>query len=72
MLDGMRNCIPKLRRRLAAARPCHEDPGQNHVDPNLIVAALRQDDIGVALRRLHKLEVHRADRTEILPDYLIH
>ena len=37
-----------------------------------VVAALRDDDVGVALARLDELEVHRLDGAEVLVDHRLH
>ena len=37
-----------------------------HIQRDLIIAALRNDDVGKFLARLHELLVHRLDRRQIL------
>ena len=41
---------------------------RQHVDGDGVVAALRDDDVGVALARLDELEVHRLDGRQVLFD----
>src|SRR5690606_12133509 len=43
--------------------------GLQHLDADPVMAALRQDDVGVALRRLHEFEMHGPHRPEVLLDH---
>ena len=42
------------------------------VDGHLVVASLRDDDVGVALARLDELEIHRLDRARVPLDHPVH
>ena len=50
---------------LACARDA--DAGDHRLERHLVLGALGDDEVGVALRGLHELEVHRAHRVEVLP-----
>src|SRR5579883_3238053 len=49
-----------------------EDGGANQFDGDVVLAALRHDDVGVAFRRLDKGNVHRSDGGKILRDHTLH